>query len=227
MKIILILFILSSTAYADTLSICLETKSAPISEIDEILFPKIYEGLVRYNALKKKYFPVLIEKISMTNSKVIHIEIKKKIYFHSNKYFSPTRTLNTDDVIFSFKQAQSLNNIFISNIESINKVSNTMMVISGKTSFTDVYKDLSVITAAIKSKEYYEYTRTHLNKEIFNSEPIGTGPYQVNKITSNSITLKNFVKHPSKTGSIKEIIYKFKDSENKNSCNITQVIATK
>jgi ABC-type transport system substrate-binding protein len=161
----------------------------------------------------------------MTTSKVIHIEIKKNIYFHSNKYFSPTRALNTEDVIFSFRQSKNLNNSFITNIDSINKVNDTVMIITGNTSFANVYEELSKITAAIKSKEYYDFSKTQTNKGIFDSDPIGTGPYQLDKVTANSITLKKFSKHPSKMKLMKEIEFKFKDSKNKKRCNITQVIA--
>ncbi len=225
MKIFLILFILSSTVTAETLSICLETKSAPISEIDGILFPKIYQGLVRYDSTKKKYFPVLIEEISMTSSKIVHIKIKKDISFHSNKYFTPTRSLTTDDIIFSLNNAPKEKNYFIKNIESINKVNDRILTIIGKDSFQNVYAGLSEASASIRSQEYYQFSKKMPDKNLYTLYPIGTGPYKFSGATKDSVNFVPFKNYRSKTALVKKISYQFLESKERKSCNINKVIA--
>jgi len=217
-KFLLITAIFVSNGYSATLRVCLES---PVYEFDihkahdtssvEVLHKKVYESLVKYYPEKKSYYSLIADKIEFPAANKILINLKKNINFHSNKYFKPKRTLNADDLIFSFSR-QMLKNIkskkeqseFVNyrdrqldeRIIEMKRVNNHTVLMTTKSKFMDVYELFSEHFLAINSKEYYDQLKRNNKLEYFSEFPIGTGPFKfVNKKKKLQVNLERFDKY--------------------------------
>ena len=66
---------------------------------------QIYDRLITFNAEDNSISPALAKSWHVTrDGKMITFYLQKGIKFHSTDYFSPTRELNADDVLFSFNR---------------------------------------------------------------------------------------------------------------------------
>ncbi len=121
--------------------------------------------------------------------------LKPDVQFHSTDYFTPTRALTADDVIFSFQRqndpdspwyqyspgisweyfnAMSMPDL----IESIEKVDDLTVAFHLTRPEAPFLANLAMDFASIVSKEYADQLEADGNLAQFNELPIGTGPFQ-------------------------------------------------
>ncbi|MCW5715063.1 MAG: ABC transporter substrate-binding protein [Bauldia sp.] len=121
--------------------------------------------------------------------------LKPGVEFHSTNYFTPTRTLNADDVIFSFMRqsdqsspwyqytsgisweyynAMSMPDL----VESIEKVDDLTVAFHLTRPEAPFLANMGMDFASIVSKEYADQLEAAGNMVQFNQLPIGTGPFQ-------------------------------------------------
>lgn len=247
------LFIFTSLNYghAQTLKVCLDSppleadlhKAIDTSSV-EVFHKKVYESLIKFNKKEKGYFTLLAKKITPLGSKSIDIELKKDIKFHNNKFFKPSRTLNADDVVFSFKRQMSryikskeekrlFSNFRSRNLDKkiidIQKVSPYKVKILTKNKIHNIYELLSEHFLSIYSYEYYQVLKKKKRLKLFTSMPIGTGPFKFMGKKGDSIyKLKTFKAYHGHVPSYEKLnFYIITDNEKrtnytiKGKCHIT------
>jgi dipeptide transport system substrate-binding protein len=116
--------------------------------------------------------------------------------FHTTSYFTPTRDLTADDVIFSFERQFKADNPFNAYlqdsqyeyylamampdyIESVTKGADDLtVVIKLKSPNSPMLANLGMDFASIVSKEYADQLLEAGTPELLASQPVGTGPFQ-------------------------------------------------
>ena len=172
---------------------------------------QLYDRLITFDQQDNSISPAIAKSWHVTrDGKLITFYLQKNIQFHSTDYFTPTRPLNADDVIFSFNrildkehpfhqvsggrypffQSVGFSNI-VEEIERINDHTVRFKLTEANSSFlANIATDFSVILSA----EYGEKLQMSNKKEQIDSQPIGTGPYKLKQYLSGSHI--RFYKHP-------------------------------
>lgn len=196
-------------SHAQTLRVCLDS---PVLEYDlhkavdtssvEVFHKKVYESLISFNKKERGYFSLIAQKVSLTGAKVITIDLKKNIKFHSNKYFKPTRVLNADDVVFSFKrqmakyiktkdERKKFSNFRSRDLDKkildVKKISPFKVQILVNKKMHNVYELLSEHFLTIYSYEYFTKMKKRKRPELFINYPIGTGPFRYKLVKKDSL----------------------------------------
>ncbi|PZO79858.1 MAG: ABC transporter substrate-binding protein [Mesorhizobium amorphae] len=122
-------------------------------------------------------------------------KIRPGVKFQTTEFFTPTRELNADDVIFSFERQRDANNPwhqyvtgaaweyfagmgFPELISSIEKVDDMTVRFNLKAKEAPFLANLAMPFASIMSKEYADKLEGENRKEALNQQPLGTGPFQ-------------------------------------------------
>ncbi|QUS35789.1 ABC transporter substrate-binding protein [Falsirhodobacter algicola] len=122
-------------------------------------------------------------------------KLRPGVKFHTTDYFTPTRDLNADDVIFSFDRQGNPDNPWnqylpgISYeyyngmemptvISSIDKIDDLTVKFTLSRPDAPFLANLAMTFASIVSKEYADKLEADGNMAAMNSQPIGTGPFQ-------------------------------------------------
>jgi dipeptide transport system substrate-binding protein len=156
----------------------------------------IFNRLVEFQQGTTKLVPGLAERweVSKDNTEYTFY-LRKNVAFHDTEYFKPTRTLNADDVIWSFRRmtdsshpwnklaqngfpyASSMG--FPDLIKSVEKTDPYTVKITLKHPEAPFLADLAMGFASIYSAEYADQLLKNGTPEKLNQEPIGTGPFKL------------------------------------------------
>ena len=186
-----------------------------ISDTDKDLSSIIYSGLLKYSA-NGGLEPDLAESYEIVNGGLIYdFKIKDNVYFHDGK------KVTADDVVFTI--GKILDPVIKSPRESnwtgvvVEKVNDKEVRFTLKKPYAPF---LSALTIGILPKHIW----TNVSSEEFpfsefNINPVGSGPYKVEKISRNSggiptvINLSSWSKYALGRPKIKSIIFKFFQNE--------------
>lgn len=121
--------------------------------------------------------------------------LKRNIPFQTTDWFTPTRTLNADDVVFSFSRMFDKNHPYhyvgggnyhyfdslqlTNNIRSIRKIDNYTVEFKLYTPDASFLWHLATRYAPILSQEYAQYLNKINHKEFIDWQPVGTGPFML------------------------------------------------
>ncbi|MFS1563992.1 MAG: ABC transporter substrate-binding protein SapA [Candidatus Arsenophonus phytopathogenicus] len=121
--------------------------------------------------------------------------LKLNIPFQTTDWFTPTRTLNADDVVFSFSRMFDKNHPYhyvgggnypyfdslqlANNIRSIRKIDNYTVEFKLYTPDASFLWHLATRYAPILSQEYAQYLNKINHKEFIDWQPVGTGPFML------------------------------------------------
>lgn len=168
---------------------------------------QLFNRLVKLNQNNNKFIPDLAESWQLSKDKLTYrFKLRKQISFHQTNYFRPTRYVNADDVIFSFQRLLSNEHPF----HTINGQANSYFFKHPFTPFlTDIKKvdqhtidfvlskpdvrllaNLAAHYAVIHSQEYAQELLTSGRPEDFDTNPIGTGPFQLSSFDESVIRYK-------------------------------------
>ena len=154
----------------------------------------VFSRLVDFKRGTTEIVPALAEswKISKDGLKYT-FQLRKDAQFHTNFGFTPTRPLNVDDVIFSFKRQMDKENPYhkVSGghyeyfegmemakiIKSMNKVDAHTIEFVLNRNEAPFLANLAMDFASIHSHEYSEFLLAKKTPEKIDIEPIGTGPF--------------------------------------------------
>lgn len=168
----------------------------------------VYETLFRYEP-GKSYQPVLATRYYISPDRDVYtFDIRHNVKFHANSFFTPTRYLNADDVVFSVNMIKSILSNLSHNLKYDNdKIQSVYDNIRYVYALNDhqvqfvlhnptpnFLKNLSnPAIFAVLSQEYYEYMKKHGRLENVYKNPVGTGVWvQYNKDQSNYTYIANF-----------------------------------
>ena len=162
----------------------------PISMVDSIYDPRpegaimarsVFDGLVTYDATKRKYLPAIAKSWKRIDDKTIEFKLRQDVKFHNGS------ELDADDVVYTTNFSINPKNKFrfkgtrfgwIAGIEKIDKYT---VRVRSKTVYAPFLSRMSnyppVYPSALHSK---------LEKAItFGRNPVGTGPYRVISVDKN------------------------------------------
>ncbi len=157
---------------------------------------QLYDRLLSYKGEENTLTPALAKSWHVTkNGKKITFYLRKDVAFHQTDYFTPSRTLNADDIIFSFNRIlnkkhpfhfvsggdypffQNIElNTLIEKIEKINEHTVRFHLTHPDNSFL---ANLATDYAVILSAEYAEQLVKQQRKSNIDTYPIGTGPFKL------------------------------------------------
>jgi dipeptide transport system substrate-binding protein len=155
---------------------------------------QLMNRLVEYDARSRKLVPSLARSWTTSADGLSYtFQLRPGVAFHHTDYFTPSRTLNADDVLFSFKRmldpthpwyksaangyphAQSLQLPKL--VKSIVKVNDQTVRFELNYPDATFLAKLSMGFASIYSAEYAEKLLAADKTKDLNSKPVGTGPF--------------------------------------------------
>ena len=156
---------------------------------------QIYDRLLEFNPTNGKIEPGLASSWIVSNDGLRYtFQLRRGVPFHSTQYFTPTRTFNADDAIFSFDRWRIKSHPYnkvnggnypyfdslrlsqtIQNIERINGYRIEITLFKPDSSFL---ANLATDFAVILSAEYASELLKLGKPSLLDTMPIGTGPYK-------------------------------------------------
>src|SRR3954469_19077864 len=138
--------------------------------------------------------PALAEKWEVSDDGLTYtFHMRKGVKFGTTKYFTPTRALNADDVVFSFNRMLDKSNPYHdvnggtyayfegmdmpNKMKSVEKVDDMTVKVTLNNPEAPFVAELAMEWASILSKEYADKLAADGKKEQIDSMPVGTGPY--------------------------------------------------
>ena len=178
----------------------------------------IYDGLLEFKRGTSIIEPSLAKSWEVSKNHLNYtFYLRKGVSFHSTSYFKPTRTLNADDVLFSFNRALDKNHPYHpisggnyqyfaamnldSLIKKIVKVDDYTIRFELKEKNAAFLTSLAMQFAVVLSKEYADSLIKKKSMAQIDQNPIGTGPFIFSKYVKGSQvrfkTNKKYFKKPS------------------------------
>ncbi|MBL4822889.1 MAG: ABC transporter substrate-binding protein [Colwellia sp.] len=165
---------------------------------------QLYDRLIAYQGDENKLSPALAKSWHVTrDGKKITFYLRKNVAFHHTDYFTPSRLLNADDVIFSFNRALDSEHPYhlvsggsypffqnvgfsdlIDNIEKINDYTIRFHLSHADSSFL---ANLATDFVVILSAEYAAQLTKQKAKSDIDTHPIGTGPFKLKEYRVGSL----------------------------------------
>jgi dipeptide transport system substrate-binding protein len=156
----------------------------------------IYNRLVEFERGATKVNPGLAESWEASDDGLSYtFNLRPGVKIHSTDFFTPSRDLNADDVIFSFERQLNADNPYNQYvdgaaweyfngmsmpdlIDSIEKVDDLTVKFNLKRVEAPFIANLAMDFASIFSKEYADQLSESGQETDLNQKPIGTGPFQ-------------------------------------------------
>jgi len=182
-----------------------------ISDTDKDLSSLIYSGLIRQK-VDGNFEGDIAESFSVSEDGLVYdFVIKENVYFHDNK------PVTADDVIFTIQRivdgvVKSPKHAIFEGV-SVEKISQKQVRFSLKKPYAPFLTALSV---GILPKHIWENASSEeFPFSEFNIDPVGSGPYKIDKISRNSggiptlLTLESWKRYPLGRPKIKSITFRF------------------
>jgi dipeptide transport system substrate-binding protein len=197
-----VLVALGSTASAKVLTFCSEAAPEgfdPAPYVTGATFDAssqaIYNRLVEYEPGTARLVPGLAESWEVSDDGLTYtFHLRAGVKFHATPYFTPSRELNADDVVFSLGRQRDPKNPYFDYtdgqwpyfaglsldtlVKSVKKVDDLAVAIVLERPDAALPAMLAMDFASILSKEYADALREAGTREVLNQAPIGTGPFQ-------------------------------------------------
>ena len=156
----------------------------------------VYSRLLEFKHGSTELEPGLAESYSVSdNGTVYTFKLRKGVKFGQTDFFTPTRDMNADDVVFSFERQlddknpwhsyaggahyeyfQAMN--FDRLIKSVEKVDDHTVKFTLNHPSAPFLADLGMDFSSIMSKEYADQLQKSGNMQDLNQKPVGTGPFE-------------------------------------------------
>jgi peptide/nickel transport system substrate-binding protein/dipeptide transport system substrate-binding protein len=156
---------------------------------------QIFDGLVAFRRGSSEIVPALASAWQVApDARSITFTLRRGVAFHSTSYFTPSRELNADDVMFSFLRLidarQPFNQAFavtfvspqslglaqaIAGIDRLDEHTVRFRLHRGNVNFLSYF---AAPWAAVHSAEYASRLLAEGRASAINNQPVGTGPYR-------------------------------------------------
>lgn len=155
----------------------------------------VYSRLLEFEPGTTKPVAGLAESWEISEDGTVYtFKLRTGVKFHTTEFFTPTRDLNADDVVFSFDRQINKENAwnqyvagasweyasgmgFPDLIKSVEKVDDLTVKITLNRPDAPFLANVAMPFASIVSKEYTDHLATEGKKEQLNQLPVGTGPF--------------------------------------------------
>ena len=157
----------------------------------------IFERLVEFAPGSTEVIPALAESWDVSeDGKEYTFHLRPGVKWQTLPYFTPTRDLNADDVIFSFERQWKEDNVWHNYLEgmtwdyfqgmdmpkyiaSLEKVDDLTVKLTLTEPNAPMLANLAMQFASIVSKEYADQLEASGDMAAFSTQPVGTGPFQL------------------------------------------------
>lgn len=157
----------------------------------------LYDRLIEYDDEKKEYVPALATEWQINeDSTEYRFTLRDDVEFHTTDYFTPSRPLASEDVVFTFQRwldpAHPYYHISVTGypffssvgldtlIKDIRAPSSREIIIRLDQPDSSFLANLATDFAVILSAEYAESLRQQGHRSQLDQLPIGTGPFKYN-----------------------------------------------
>ncbi|HRO14117.1 MAG TPA: ABC transporter substrate-binding protein [Paracoccus sp. (in: a-proteobacteria)] len=156
----------------------------------------VFNGLVAFKRGTTEVEPALAESWEVSEDGTEYtFHLRPGVKFHTTDSFAPTREMNADDVIFSFKRQgdesdpwfqytpgvtyEYYNSMGMADlIKSIEKVDDHTVKFVLNHPEAPFLANLAMDFAVIQSREYADKLAADNQMELLNQQPVGTGPFK-------------------------------------------------
>ena len=200
---------MAPAAQAQVLTVCLE--GAPETFNPELssngttsyVLGQIYDGLVSVERGGSAIEPALAESWDISEDGMAYtFHLRQDVAWQSNDKFTPTRSMNADDVVFTFDRMMNPNHPYAQvsggnyptfnakladNLESVDKIDEYTVVFSLKAPLAPFIGTMAHSSIAITSAEYADTLMEAGTPEQLDLRPIGTGPFQLQVYQTDAI----------------------------------------
>jgi dipeptide transport system substrate-binding protein len=170
----------------------------------------INDTLISYVRGETNITPSLAEHWQISkDGKEYTFHLQRGVKWHSNQFFKPTRDFNVDDVIFSIERQRDTNHPyhhisgfnysyfkaagFGSLIKSIKKIDNYTIKFTLNQANSAFLTMLALPFTGIQSHEYATAMLKRGTPEVFDTHPIGVGPFAFESFEKNQkVVFKSF-----------------------------------
>lgn len=185
----------------------------------------VYERLVNFKYGETTIVPELAESWKISKDRMTYtFKLRKGVKFHTTEFFTPTRDLNADDVLFSVNR-QRLKDHYFHNvsgghyeyftgmemgdiIKDVKKLDDYTVEFKLSRPEAPFLANLAMSFMSVLSKEYADKLAKEDKKESFDNFPIGTGPFVfLRYIKDTQIRYKAFDKHWGGGPKVKQLVF--------------------
>ncbi|MCF2856537.1 ABC transporter substrate-binding protein [Pseudoalteromonas sp. SMS1] len=176
----------------------------------DIIANQLYNSLISIDPVSAEFKPELATEWHISDDgKKITFKLRKGVQFHSTDYFTPTRAMNADDVIFSFSRLFDVYNPyhFVQDasypyfqsvgmdqlIRKLVKVDDYTVRFELFSAESSLLSNIATDFAVILSEEYAIQRASSNEKHLFDNMPVGTGPYKYKHFLRDNLV--RFHKH--------------------------------
>ncbi|MBL1420931.1 MAG: ABC transporter substrate-binding protein [Alphaproteobacteria bacterium] len=155
----------------------------------------MFDGLVNFKIGTTEVVGGVAESWSMSDDGLeLTFNLRSGVKFHTTDYFTPTRELNADDVIFSFTRQMDQENAYYKHnngqwlyfgymdmanlIKEIKRVDDMTVTFVLDHPEAPIVANLAMAFAGIQSAEYAAQVEASGNLDDMNQKPVGTGPFK-------------------------------------------------
>ncbi|MEY8709315.1 ABC transporter substrate-binding protein SapA [Mangrovibacter phragmitis] len=162
----------------------------------DTLAAQLYDRLLDVDPYTYRLVPELAQSWEvLDNGATFRFHLRHDVAFQTTAWFTPTRNLNADDVVFSFKRIFDKNDPwhsvngdnypyfdslqFADTIESIRKLDNYTVEFRLKRPDASFLWHLATHYASVMSAEYAHKLENAGKQELIDRLPVGTGPFKL------------------------------------------------
>ncbi|MGR4000536.1 MAG: ABC transporter substrate-binding protein [Alphaproteobacteria bacterium] len=157
----------------------------------------LYNRLVHFVPGMTETTPGLAESWTISDDGLEYtFNLRSGVKFHTTDWFTPTRDFNADDVVFSFKRQHNPNHAwhqyvggtaweYFNGMSMPDLLADIVRVDDSTVKFiltrpeAPMIANLAMDFASIVSAEYAAQLEAAGTQELFNQQPVGTGPFQL------------------------------------------------
>lgn len=178
----------------------------------EALSPQLYDTLLTLDPESHQPVASIAESWTVNDAGTEYIfKIKDGVSFQTTPWFTPTRPLNAQDVVFSFKRIIDVNHPYhdigggfypwFAGLDFQNLVQDVIALDDQTVKFVLSQPNFAFLAniatshAVILSKEYGNELITHDEKALIDQFPIGSGPFQLKEYQPNDLI--RLERHPA------------------------------
>ncbi|MGS2720468.1 ABC transporter substrate-binding protein [Paraglaciecola aestuariivivens] len=172
---------------------------------------QIYDRLIDFEPDTGSFVPALATSwIISDDGKTYTFQLRKNVSFHHTQNFTPSRTLNADDVVFSIDRWRLLDHPYhtVSGgqypytdslklgdlIKDVRRVNGYRVEINLNKPESSFLANLATDFAVILSAEYGQVLQERGQMGLIDNLPVGTGPYQLVEFRQDHFI--RYAKHP-------------------------------
>ena len=166
--------------------------------IVDTLAAQFYDRLLDVDPYTYRLMPELAESWEvLDNGATYRFHLRRDVPFQKTDWFTPTRKMNADDVVFTFQRIFDRNNPwhnvngsnfpyfdslqFADNVKSVRKLDNHTVEFRLAQPDASFLWHLATHYASVMSAEYARKLEKEDRQEQLDRQPVGTGPYQLSE----------------------------------------------